>query len=153
MKGLGLFLIALGALGLLAGLKMDTTVYVPSQTVGFGEFSTYVPSQSVHNIGLMDQRRNVLIAAGFVFVAGIILYGFGTYRVQVQVVQTIRDESGESSLSSVEKIIVVWSAGFVIFLLASRFFALSLSSVETIVLVWCAGFLIFLLPSWFFTRR
>jgi len=152
MKGLGLFLIALGALGLLAGLQMGTTVTTPSQTVGFGEFSTYVPSQSVHNIGLMDQRRNVLIAAGFVFVAGIILYGFGAYRVQARVVQTIRDESGESSLT-VEKIIVVGSAGFVIFILASRFFTLPQSTVETIVLVWCAGFIISVLASWFFTRR
>jgi hypothetical protein len=91
MKGLGIFLIAVGVFGLLAAMNMDTTVEVPGlpgRTIGFGEFSTYipsVPSQRVHNVGLMDQRRNWLILSGFVFVGGLVLSGFGILSEQARI--------------------------------------------------------------------
>lgn len=84
MRGFGELLIAAGVVGLLVAMNMDTTVEVPGQpgqTIGSGEFSTYippVPSQRVHNIGLMDERRNWLIVLGFVLVSGFILLGSGS---------------------------------------------------------------------------
>ena len=91
MKQIGILLIAVGVFGLVAAVNMDTTLEVPGQpgrTVGFGEFSTYippVPSQRVHNLGLMDQRRTWLVLSGFVFVGGLVLLGFGVVSEQTRI--------------------------------------------------------------------
>jgi hypothetical protein len=82
MRTLGLILIAVGVLGLLAVLNMDTTVYVPSQTIGVGDPSTYAPSQSVHNLGLMFRQLEWLIVSGLVIVCGVLFYGFGELSEQ-----------------------------------------------------------------------
>jgi hypothetical protein len=82
MKGLGLILIAVGVVGLLAAANMDTSVEVPGQpgrTIGFGEYSTYIPSlppQRVVNLSLMDQRRTWLTLSGLIALGGILLFGF-----------------------------------------------------------------------------
>jgi preprotein translocase subunit Sss1 len=99
ITGFGLLLVAVGVIGLLVALNKDTTVEVPGQpgqTIGSGEFSTYipsVPSQRVHNIGLMDERRNWLIVSGFVLVGGVLLLGFGTLREQIKCQHPIRPRS------------------------------------------------------------
>jgi hypothetical protein len=88
MKAFGLILIAVGVCGLLVALNLDTTMDPEhaAKTIGFGEFSTHtpgVPSQRVHNIGLMDQRRNWLTVSAVVFLSGIILFGLGSLGEQL----------------------------------------------------------------------
>lgn len=77
MRGIGLILIAVGVLGLLAALNLDTAVYVPGQTIGSGEFSTNIPSQSVHNLGLMLRQLEWVVVSGLVALSGVLFYGFG----------------------------------------------------------------------------
>ncbi|MCC8363842.1 hypothetical protein LK996_12235 [Lysobacter sp. A6] len=57
---------------------MSTTVTTPGETFGSGDYAIHVPSQTVHNIGLMEERRNHLIIASVVTVAGVFLLGFGS---------------------------------------------------------------------------
>ena len=84
MKGLGIALIILGGAGLVYALKMDTTVYVPGETVRYGEFSASTPSQTVNNMGLMDDRRNAIIISGLAILVGCIFVGMATIADQVQ---------------------------------------------------------------------
>jgi hypothetical protein len=77
MKGVGLILVAIGVLGLLAALNMNTTVHVPGQTIGSGESMTNIPSQSVHNLGLMLRQLEWVVVSGFVALSGVLFYGFG----------------------------------------------------------------------------
>jgi hypothetical protein len=71
MKIVGIVVVAVGAvLGLIA-LNQDTTVSVSHDDNGFTR------TERVRNIGLMDDRRNLLIVSGFAVIAGILLFGFG----------------------------------------------------------------------------
>ena len=63
-----LVLIAGLVFGLFA-LNMDTSVATEPQNIG----GIGVPSVRVNNIGLMDQRRNYLIASGVIAVVGVML--------------------------------------------------------------------------------
>lgn len=56
---------------------MDTTVEAGGKRIGYGQFSQYVPETRVHNIGLMEERRNYLIISSIAVVIGVILFGFG----------------------------------------------------------------------------
>lgn len=67
MRSGGIWLAVLGLAGMIYGLTMNTTVASHDGT-------------RVHNIGLMDDRRAVQNAAGFVFLAGVVLIGFGSMR-------------------------------------------------------------------------
>lgn len=69
MRVIGIVLIAVGCIGGCASCAEDTTV----STDG---------GSRVHNIGLMDERRNHLIVSGFAAIAGVLLYGFGELSVR-----------------------------------------------------------------------
>lgn len=84
MKGLGVILIVLGGAGLVYALRMDTTVVVPGQ------------SERVSNLGLMDQRRNVLIVSGLVLLGGFIFTGMAGMSSRSQIDETPRKSEGES---------------------------------------------------------
>jgi hypothetical protein len=77
MKGFGVILIFAGVLGLGVAMNMDTTVYVPGQTIGSGEFSTNIPSQQVHNLGLIFRQLEWIVVSGLVVLSGVLFYGFG----------------------------------------------------------------------------
>lgn len=65
MKGFGFFLLAVGAIAFLVGFSMDTSV------------STRLGSR-VHNIGLINERQNIIIFAGVMTVIGAIFFGLAT---------------------------------------------------------------------------
>ena len=65
MRIIGLFLILVGFVGFLEAWQMDTTVEAHDR-------------YRVYNIGLMDERRNYLMASGVGIVVGVLLFGFGT---------------------------------------------------------------------------
>lgn len=71
MKLIGFIVLAVGCIGAVASLNMDTTVGVESQVNGWTNI------ERVHNIGRMDERRNWLIVSGFVVVTGAVFVGFG----------------------------------------------------------------------------
>jgi hypothetical protein len=77
MKHLGILVILLGvAIGIYAA-QMDVTVTTAAVDYGYG---ISIPSMRVNNIGLMDERRNILIVAGFVALAGTIIFAVGHSR-------------------------------------------------------------------------
>lgn len=61
-------------------LNMETTVTTEGKQIGVGLYSTYIPSQTVHNLALADQKRNNLLGAGITIISGIILFGFGSQK-------------------------------------------------------------------------
>lgn len=67
MKTIGIILVIVGAL--LAATALSMKVSVPVDPLFIGD--TYRPAQEVNNIGLMDERRNLLIGAGFMILIGV----------------------------------------------------------------------------------
>lgn len=82
MRTFGVFLVFVGLIWAVVAFSMSTTITTDSETIGSGEYSVYVPSQTVHNIGLMEERRNHLILSGLTVLAGVILVGFGSMARQ-----------------------------------------------------------------------
>jgi hypothetical protein len=66
MKVFGIVLLIAGAISFFIGFSLDTTV-----ASGFG-------GQRFHNIGLMNDRQNIIILAGVLAVIGAIFIGFGS---------------------------------------------------------------------------
>ena len=76
MKVTGVVLLAVGLLWLVLAMGMSTTVTAGGKMVG----SVWIPTRSVHNIGLQDERRNQMMLGGLVTLAGVLLFGFGSVR-------------------------------------------------------------------------
>lgn len=73
MRGFGYALIAVGVLGLLVGIAMDTSV-----SGGIGTVNRVV------NISLLIQQTATLIVSGFLFMTGCMLIGFSTVRDAIE---------------------------------------------------------------------
>src|SRR4249919_590371 len=69
---------------------METTVTTPERTVGEGEYALYVPSQTVHNVGLIDRRRSHLMLAGLLTLVGVLLLGFSTVGESVETAKDLK---------------------------------------------------------------
>ena len=78
MRAIGAILIILGLVWAAIAFNMSTTVQAGGERIGSGAFSVDVPSVTVNNLGLIEQRRNHLMMAGVAIIAGIILFGFGS---------------------------------------------------------------------------
>lgn len=87
MRTFGFFVMAAGIIWALFAFQMNTTV----STVGYSSGGFSIPSQTVHNIGLLEERRTNLMLAGFTALAGVMLIGFGS--------QTSPGEGGQGSPS------------------------------------------------------
>ena len=74
MKKIGIFLIVLGIIGSVLSFNMQTTV----EAGGSYDYGFYTPKIKVDNIGLMDKRRNYIIASCFIGISGILFLGFGS---------------------------------------------------------------------------
>ncbi|TSK04462.1 MAG: hypothetical protein FPO08_19275 [Geobacter sp.] len=77
MKNIGIVLIVLGAFFLFRYYHMDTTVTTEGKDFGYG---IIVPSVTVNNIGLMDDRRNGMTMSGIAIIVGVILFVAGTMQ-------------------------------------------------------------------------
>jgi len=77
MKQFGVMLALVGVIWAVVAFLMETTVKTD------GAYSSYLPSSSVHNIGLMERRRTHLTLAGFTTLAGVVLFGFGSLRKEI----------------------------------------------------------------------
>lgn len=65
MKGFGIFLLTVGVITFLAGFGMDTSV-----SSGLGG--------RVHNIGLINEKQNIIVLAGVITVIGALFFGFAS---------------------------------------------------------------------------
>lgn len=66
-------MLIIGGIWVLIAFNMNTTVSTGGQYIG----SIYIPSTTVNNIGLMDERRNHLMMSALLIVVGVILFAFG----------------------------------------------------------------------------
>ncbi len=73
MRAIGLVLLMSGLLWVGIAFRMDTTVTAGGAMVG----DTWIPTRTVHNIGLQDERRNHLLIGSLIAVIGALLFGFG----------------------------------------------------------------------------
>jgi hypothetical protein len=80
MKNTGKLLLFIGAIWGVIAFNQDTTVTTVGQFIG----STYIPSQTVHNIGKIDERRNHLMLSGLMVLAGVILFAVGSTQSSAQ---------------------------------------------------------------------
>lgn len=70
MKTLGMILAVVGCIWGIVAFNMGTTVATESRFIG----DSYIPSREVHNIGMMDAKRNHLMLAAVLAVVGVILF-------------------------------------------------------------------------------
>lgn len=76
MGDFGKIFVLIGAIWGVIAFNMDTTVATESKFIG----DTYIPSRQVHNIGKMEDRRNHLMLAGLMIIAGVILFAVGSRK-------------------------------------------------------------------------
>ena len=76
MKNFGKLLLIIGLIWAWVAFNADTTITTEGQIVG----GTYIPKQTVHNIGKMDARRNHLAVAGVMIIAGVIFVAVGSMQ-------------------------------------------------------------------------
>ena len=95
VKNFGLCLIVAGAIWGVIAFNMTTSVETESRTIGSGLYSLNIPSQTVHNLDLADQRRNHLIGAGITLLAGVLLFGFGSMKPAEETLQTQKPTATE----------------------------------------------------------
>ncbi len=77
VTAIGIVVLVCGILGMIASLNMDTTVETGGESIGYGEYSTYVPLRRVHNIGLQQDQGNYMLLSGVAIISGILVIGFG----------------------------------------------------------------------------
>ena len=70
MKSIGLIIASISALCLLLALNMSTTVTTEEKT--FGDFT--VPSMTVNNLGLMQDKQNYIIVSAVFLILGVGIY-------------------------------------------------------------------------------
>jgi hypothetical protein len=82
MKLIGIIFVVAGLVWAFIAYNMKTTVTTGGETIGSGVFSVYVEKSEVHNLGLMETRRNHLMFAGLSIVVGVVMFGFGSLAGQ-----------------------------------------------------------------------
>ena len=78
-----------GLVGLVYALMMDTTVPVP------GDADAYGLPHRVHNIGLLDERRTILIVSGLGVTIGVIVECFAISQRKRETPQPSAQRPGE----------------------------------------------------------
>ena len=101
MKIIGTLLLLVGLIMGAVGLRMATTVESGGKKIDLGEFSIDTPKITVHNIGLMEDRRMMLYGAGLSLVLGAIFLGFG--KISSTGVSATNLTHNSSSTGSVKK--------------------------------------------------
>jgi hypothetical protein len=76
MSKLGGFVLVLGIILGIVAFSMDTTVTTEPQSIA----GVSIPSQTVNNIGLMDERRNYLTVSGLLVLVGVGLVTASTFQ-------------------------------------------------------------------------
>jgi len=77
MKTIGILLIVAGCLLGGVAYQMDTTVTTGARDFGYG---ISIPSVTVNNIGLMEERKNKLMIAGVLVIVGAIFTALGSAK-------------------------------------------------------------------------
>lgn len=95
MKGLGIFLMIAGIVWGAVALNMKTSILPSRHFVD----STYISLPEMYNFDLADRRRNHLTGSGIAFIAGIILFGFGSSRSKNEAPAT-ENQSAENDNTS-----------------------------------------------------
>lgn len=100
MKFYGILILVAGLALSVFALNMDVHVDVASKDLGYG---IRTPAMSVANVGLMEQRQNLLIFAGVLSVVGAILTGFASMRPAVPTPAPVALKEGEGLLDFLDE--------------------------------------------------
>ncbi|MDD2541936.1 MAG: hypothetical protein PHH28_12960 [Desulfuromonadaceae bacterium] len=92
MKTIGIALLVVGCILGIYAFQMETTVTTEGKDFGYG---ISIPSMTVNNLGLMEDRRNKLMIAGVLVLVGAIFTAFGS--------KTERDEASNEASSKLVK--------------------------------------------------
>ncbi|KAF0216566.1 MAG: Prophage PssSM-02 [Geobacteraceae bacterium] len=103
MRKIGIILMLAGVVWGIFAFNMKTSIITEGKTIGSGLYSMYIPSQTVHNLDLADQRRNHLIGAAVTLIAGILLLGFGSMRPKEESVSTYSDKKCPFCAETIKK--------------------------------------------------
>ncbi len=76
MTRVGYIFVVVGLVWCWFAFSADATVRSEEKYIG----NIHVPSARVHNIGLMEDRRNHLLLAGLTILVGVLLVGFGSLQ-------------------------------------------------------------------------
>jgi hypothetical protein len=79
LRSLGWCAILLGLVGLIASAAMDTSVESGGEYIA----GTYLPTQRVQNLGLMNDKQNWILVSGILMVAGLGLVRIGYVQQEV----------------------------------------------------------------------
>lgn len=101
MKFYGILILVAGLALSVFALNMDVHVDVDSKDFGYG---IRTPAMSVANVGLMEQRQNLLIFAGVLSVVGAILTGFASMRPATTASAPVAMKEGEGLLDFLNEI-------------------------------------------------
>lgn len=75
MKNWGIFLITVSLIGLIIGFSLKSSVRVEKYDwIGGERYSSY---NEVENIGLLNQKQNIIITSGFFLIMGTVIFSFG----------------------------------------------------------------------------
>ena len=124
MKAAGFIILAVGLISGAASLSMDTTVGVENQVNGWTQV------ERVHNIERMDQRRNWLIASGFIALIGTMFVGFGfLHDARLPATQVMRIEGQETARKgrTIHRVFTILLAFFVCWIIIGSIIGLCIS--------------------------
>ena len=76
MLTFGIVLLLIGVIVCIVALSMKVTVTTEAEKL----YGVEIPSQTVNNIGLMDDRRNALTVGGLLVLVGVVLTVVGSFR-------------------------------------------------------------------------
>lgn len=76
MKNIGLILFMIGAIWAIIAFNADISVSTRGEFIG----GHYIPSTTVNNIGLMDDRRNNLMMSAVMVLVGVILFAVSAIK-------------------------------------------------------------------------
>ena len=77
MRILGIILLLIGIVWGGFALTLPTSIQMPEQNIGTGEFQITIPPAEVHNLDLANRRQTQLIMASLMAIVGSIFIGFG----------------------------------------------------------------------------
>ena len=77
MVKIGVFIVIIGVLLGIYGYGMETTVTTDESVIGVGPDAIRIPSKKIHNIVLLEKRKECLMFSGGLVLIGIILYVAG----------------------------------------------------------------------------
>lgn len=87
MRIFGIIFALIGLIWGIIAFNISTIVETESTVIGSGEYSTYIPSQKIHNLDLSERRSTHLMISGLLIIVGTVIFGFGSIGQKSSAIQ------------------------------------------------------------------